>query len=165
MKDGSKSWFVIFTCASFRCEHWELVNSLSTGAFLLALQKFICRRGRPVTVYSDNGTNFHGADNLFKSLDWQLINEYAGVRRIQWRFNPPSAAWWGGWWERLIRSTKDLLRKMLGHRKLSEIPHVHVSVSKQSKLLLYSVVVKMLVECIFQFQTNFKTFVQLTQNN
>jgi hypothetical protein len=36
-----------------------------------------------------------------------------------------------------------------------EIPHVHVSVSKQSKLLLYSMVVKILVECIFQF--NFRS--------
>ncbi|UYV82073.1 hypothetical protein LAZ67_21000672 [Cordylochernes scorpioides] len=26
---------------------------------------------------------------------------------IQWRFDPPFAAWWGGWWKRLIRSMKN----------------------------------------------------------
>lgn len=31
-----------------------------------------------------------------------------------WKFNPPSALWWGGWWERLIGMVKDLLKRMLG---------------------------------------------------
>ncbi|UYV84140.1 hypothetical protein LAZ67_X001305, partial [Cordylochernes scorpioides] len=40
------------------------------------------------------------------------------VKPIQWRFNPPFAAWWGGWWERLIRSMKNLLKRTLGKATL-----------------------------------------------
>ncbi|OXA36644.1 uncharacterized protein LOC110862921 [Folsomia candida] len=118
LKDGSKVWFVIFTCAVYRAIHLELVSASSTDAFLLALFRFISRRGRPSVIYSDNGTNFVGADNLFKKMDWKKIESATRVSRITWKFNPPSAAWWGGFWERLIRSVKDLLKRMLGHRKL-----------------------------------------------
>jgi hypothetical protein len=118
LKSEGKAWIVLFTCAVFRCVHLELVQSLSTEAFLLAFHRFVSRRGRPSVVYSDNGTNFVGAENLFKKMDWRRIQRESGVQRIQWKFNPPSAAWWGGWWERLIRSVKDLLKKMLGHKKL-----------------------------------------------
>ncbi|GFT14422.1 integrase catalytic domain-containing protein [Trichonephila clavipes] len=33
-------------------------------------------------------------------------------------FNPPSAPWWGGWWERLVQMTKAILRKILGRAAL-----------------------------------------------
>ena len=40
------------------------------------------------------------------------------IERIEWRFNPPAAAWWDGWWERLIRLLKQLLFKTLGKASL-----------------------------------------------
>ncbi|GFT12853.1 DUF5641 domain-containing protein [Nephila pilipes] len=36
------------------------------------------------------------ADNLLKSLDWDRIVENGFINRIQWKFNPPTASWWGG---------------------------------------------------------------------
>ena len=119
LRNGSKTWIVLFTCAVYRSVHLELVDSLSTEAFLLAFTRFIARRGRPSTVYSDNGTNFVGAVNLFKGLDWAKIERESGLRRIAWKFNPPSAAWWGGWWERIIRILKGLLKRMLGNRRVN----------------------------------------------
>lgn len=119
LTDGSKTWFVIFTCAVYRAIHLELVTSISTDSFLLALFRFVSRRGRPTTIYSDNGTNFVGADNLFRKLDWKRIEAESQVQRIQWLFNPPTASWWGGFWERLIRNVKDLLKRVLGHKKLN----------------------------------------------
>ena len=98
--------------------HLDLVLSLSTEAFTAALRRFICCRGRPTTVYNDNGSNFAGADRVFKALDWSEIQKSCVVQKIQWIFNPQSAAWWGGWWERLIRTMKDHLKRMLGRQRV-----------------------------------------------
>ncbi|GBM93331.1 hypothetical protein AVEN_217333-1 [Araneus ventricosus] len=57
LKNKTKCWAVLFTCAVYRAVHIELVTSLSTDSFILALRRFISRRGRPATIYSDNGTN------------------------------------------------------------------------------------------------------------
>jgi hypothetical protein len=70
-------------------------------------------------VYSDNGTNFVGIDNAFAHLDWEKISKHCAIEQIDWRFNPPTAAWWGGWWERLIRLLKQLLHKTLGKASLT----------------------------------------------
>ena len=119
LKGGGKAWLVLFTCAVYRCIHLDFVTSLSTEAFLSSLERFINMRGRPSVIYSDNGTNFTGAVNLFDKIDWKKIEASVGVRRIQWIFNPPTAAWWGGWWERLVRTVKDLLKRMLGNARLN----------------------------------------------
>lgn len=51
--------------------------------------------------------------NALKNLDWDEIQrDTAGP--IKWKVNPPSGARWGGWWERLIVMTKQLLRRNLG---------------------------------------------------
>ncbi|GFQ71948.1 DUF5641 domain-containing protein [Trichonephila clavata] len=39
---------------------------------------------------------------------------------ITWSFIAPRAAWWGGWWERLIGIVKQCLRKVLGRALLDE---------------------------------------------
>lgn len=119
LADGSKVWIVLFTCAVYRAVHLELVAACSTEAFILALSRFISRRGRPTTIYSDNGTNFVGTDNIFKKLDWKKIESTASVQKIQWIMNPPSSPWWGGFWERLVRSVKDLLKRMLGKSRVN----------------------------------------------
>lgn len=39
---------------------------------------------------------------------------------IDWRYNVPYAPWWGGFYERLIRSVKVALKKTIGARCLNE---------------------------------------------
>ena len=119
LKNKSKCWIVLFTCAVYRCVHMELVQTLSSEDFIMAFVRFCNRKRRPKIVYTDNGTNFVGSVNLFKTIDWKEVERRTQQERIHWQFNPPSAPWWGGWWERLIRSVKDLLKRMLGFGKLT----------------------------------------------
>ena len=44
---------------------------------------------------------------------------YLEGSKIQWTFNVERVPWWGGVFERLIRSVKRCLRKVIGRAKLS----------------------------------------------
>ncbi|UYV80233.1 hypothetical protein LAZ67_18002105 [Cordylochernes scorpioides] len=101
LNNKTKAWIVLFTCAVFRDIHLELVTSLSTEAFIQALRKFIARRGRPTVIYSDNGTNFVGANNALKALNWKKIVLDQNLHKISWKFIPPTAAWWGVYYEEM----------------------------------------------------------------
>ncbi|GFV36980.1 integrase catalytic domain-containing protein [Trichonephila clavipes] len=113
-RDGGKVWIVLYTCAIYRAIHLELVSSLSTECFMLSLRRFIARRTRPETIYTDNGTNFVGTNSELKNLDWDKIMQETDIKPIKWKFNPPTAAWWRGWGERLVRVIKELLKRTLG---------------------------------------------------
>ncbi|GBN96562.1 hypothetical protein AVEN_117322-1 [Araneus ventricosus] len=111
---GGKVWIVLFTCAVYPAIHLELVASLSAETFMQALRRIWARRGRRSTLYTDNSTNFIGAANTLKTLDWDFIQRECAVMKIKCLFSPPSASWYGGFWERMIRCVKELLRKCLG---------------------------------------------------
>lgn len=64
-----KRWAVLFTCLTIRAAHIEIVDELSTDAFILCLHNFVNRRGTPVRIRSDNDTNFIGAQKLLKK-EW-----------------------------------------------------------------------------------------------
>ncbi|UYV65773.1 hypothetical protein LAZ67_3005423 [Cordylochernes scorpioides] len=118
LKNKKKAWIVIFTCAVYRGVHLELVTSLSMEAFLQAFRRFIARRGRPLIVYSDNGTNFKGMANALKKIAFSRLKCDPTLKNITWKFIPPGAPWWGGWWERLIGMMKQLLFRILGQTSL-----------------------------------------------
>lgn len=119
-RDGNrtkKCYIVIFTCAVVRAVHLELVRSLNTPDFLDSFRRFTARRGICKTVYSDNSLTFKRASKDLKTI-WSTIRDekllkYLREHRIHWKFNAERAAWWGGFWERLIRTIKESLRKVL----------------------------------------------------
>ena len=49
-----KSYILIFTCAATRHTHLELVPTESSESLLLALRRFVARKGLPSTFISDN---------------------------------------------------------------------------------------------------------------
>ena len=59
----------------------------------------------PSVIYSDNAKTFHAAENFLRKKNGNPL-----IRK----FSAPLAPWWGGCWERLIRSVKSSLQKSLG---------------------------------------------------
>lgn len=53
---------------------------------------------------------------MFKEKD---VTNHLTSNGISWNFMVPNAPWWGGWWERLIRSVKTSVRKTLGRAGLN----------------------------------------------
>ncbi|XP_035233393.1 uncharacterized protein LOC118205210 [Stegodyphus dumicola] len=97
----TKAYIVIFTYATTRAIHLELVPDLRTDVFLFALQRFVSRRSLPHTVYTDNATTFCVAYKELK-LFWDTISsakaqQFYTHHNIKWKLIAPSAAWWGGW--------------------------------------------------------------------
>ena len=100
-----KYYILLITCAVTRGIHLELVDSLDVDDCLLAIRRFSARRGMPSVFVSDNAKTFESARNR--------IYRVFGMHSPQWRFIPPSSPWWGGWWERLVRSVKLCFYKTL----------------------------------------------------
>ena len=108
---GKKFYILLFTCAVTRAIHLELVDSKSQKDTVLALRRFFARRGRSSIIWSDNDKGFVASNNYLKDC--------FGEDCPEWKFIVPRAPWWGGWWERLIRSVKTSLRKSVGRSLLT----------------------------------------------
>ena len=111
-----KVWFIIFTCATTRAVYLDLVSDMTAETFLLALRRFFSFTNRAVRVmYSDNALTFHRTARYLKSVKMnRVVSRYLGEHQVVWKFNAAQAPWWGGFWERLVRSVKDLIIKTLG---------------------------------------------------
>ena len=106
-----KFWVLLFTCGVIRAVHLELVESLSTEQTLLALRRLAACRGLPRVIFSDNAKGFVASP--------QQLQKQFGHVAPDWRFIAPRSPWWGGWWERLIRSIKSSLKKTFGRHSLT----------------------------------------------
>ena len=80
---------------------------LDTHTFLIALRRFIGRRSNLAHIYSDNGTNFVGAERVLREslqdLDQHRINGYLSQHKINWHFSLPTGNNFIGASERMIR--------------------------------------------------------------
>jgi hypothetical protein len=74
----AKCYVALFVCLSTKAIHLELVSELSAEAYIASLQCFIARRGLCKNIYSDNGTNFVGAEKKLK----KIIFEKESTERI-----------------------------------------------------------------------------------
>ena len=123
-RSSLKRWGCLFTCLSTRAVHLEVADSLETDSFIMCLRRFIGRRGHPREMWSDNGTNFKGAQAELKrcldDMDQNKVLNHLSPLGISWHFNPPLAAHWGGAWERLVGSVKKALNAILGSSRLTD---------------------------------------------
>lgn len=115
-----KSYICLFTCASTRAVHLELLKDLSTNMFLTAFRRFVSRRGMPRKILTDNAKTFKAAAKevatMYRSND---VKRYLAGKGVSWEFITEKAPWHGGFWERLIKSTKRCLKKQIGRTSLT----------------------------------------------
>ena len=69
-----KAYACLYNCFITKAVHIELVSDLTSEAFLASLYRFSSRRGCPMKVYSDNGSNFVGAQRELQEL-YQLLQQ------------------------------------------------------------------------------------------
>ena len=123
-----KRWGFLFTCLTTRAVHVEIVTFMDTSSCVMGIEWFVSRRGTPAMIWSDNGTNFTGAEKeLRESIEkWNVVNIAVELAHkvIKRRFYPFSGPHQGGIWERLVRSFKRVLYTILGTRHLTnEVLH------------------------------------------
>lgn len=110
-----KCYVCLFICFTTRAIHLELVTSLSSEAYLLALKRFLSRRGKPAQIFSDNGKTFVGAlkefSQFLNSNENDILNFAAG-ENIKFKFIPPYSPHFGGLWEAGVKSFKHHLRRV-----------------------------------------------------
>lgn len=134
IKDGTlrspkvvKAYICVFVCFSVRAVHIELVKDLTTDSFLNCLKRFISRRGKPYEIFSDNGSNFIGAQSHLSELYNFLTDEFHNDRvsqylssdEIHWRTIPSRSPHMGGLWESCIKSLKYHLKRILGNASIT----------------------------------------------
>lgn len=122
----TKGYVAIFICLVTKAIHIEAVSDLTSKAFIAALHRVISRRGHIAKLFSDNGTNFVGANKLIRDEYRSYLKDYQDEITLEltklgmeWQFIPPSAPNFGGLWERGVQSIKYHLKRTVGDMKLT----------------------------------------------
>ena len=101
-------------CYVTRAIHLDLVPDLTANAFLRSFRRFTARRGRPSLEVSENGKTFKpAAREITRILKDPGVKQYFAAEHMKWSFNLEKAPWWGGVFERLVRSVKRCLKKTI----------------------------------------------------
>ena len=108
-RHDTKVYIFLFTCMWSRAVHLEVVPDLGSSACIRGLRRFFARRGVPDLIMSDNA-------KVFKSEE---TRNFLCERGVVWRFSTPLAPWTGGVWERMIRSVKRCMKKVLKKVRLN----------------------------------------------
>lgn len=120
-----KVYICIFTCLSVRLTHLEVCESLSTESFMAAVSRFVARRGLCAKLYSDNGTNYRGADRQLNEIKEFLlkngteIEQRLALQQISCEFICPGAPWKNGVSESVVKLTKKHLYRVTNGKTLT----------------------------------------------
>ena len=122
-----KAYICVFVSLTVKAVHLEVVSSLTSEAFVAALRRFVARRGHPSLIWSDNGTNFVGANRELREMHQFLLRgdvqhtivNFCSSIGIEWKFIPEHSPHFGGLWEAAVKSTKKHLRRIVGDVKLT----------------------------------------------
>lgn len=122
----TKHFVAIFVCLVTKAVHLELVNDLTSEAFLAAFKRFVARRGKPALVMCDNALNFVGAKRQLNEMQQLFLNQGfcdsvtrgAVEEGIEFRFIPARSPNFGGLWEAAVKSFKGHFKRTIGDKVL-----------------------------------------------
>nr|XP_046914071.1 uncharacterized protein LOC124494845 [Dermatophagoides farinae] len=99
-----------------RAIHLDIVQNRGIESVFQCLTRFISLYGLPEKIWSDNEKSFSTSKKILSKLFFakkKVQHNY----NVNWDFNPPAAPWYGGFYERLIRSVKDSLSVVVINNK------------------------------------------------
>ena len=120
----SKLWVVIITYWSSRALYLDVVKNCSSATCVNILKWFINQSGAPKQVLSDNSHAFTSKE----------VKDFITLHCIKWSYNIAEATWTRWFFERMVRSVKRCLRKILGQARVSQARVSKVGLSPSKKL-------------------------------
>lgn len=118
----TKTYVAVFVCFATKAVHLEVVKDLSSKAFLDAFIRFTGRRGMVSDLYSDNATNFRGANQQMRDDLKEWLNENTKQQLshtgTEWHYIPASAPHMGGLWESAVKAAKRHMYRIVGNQIL-----------------------------------------------
>lgn len=121
----AKAYIALFMCLTTKALHLEVACDLSSAEFIMALENFIARRGIPTEIWSDNATNYIGAEKEIHELHNQWLSQtneltrLLASKRITFKHIPARASHMAGIWERAVGQVKYHLKRVLKDTKLT----------------------------------------------
>ena len=95
---------------------------MTVERFLLGLRRMVARRGMCSIIWPDNAKTFKSANKHLQQC-WRVLEAdktqvALSERKIQWKYIVERSPWWGGFYERLVKSVKTPLKKIFAKAML-----------------------------------------------
>ena len=99
MKQGrkvEKVYIALFTCASTRAVHLELVEDNTSESFLRAFKRYVSRRSFPSVIYSDNATTFRASADILMGFRTNKLVKVSQKQRFNMEIycSKGTMVWW-----------------------------------------------------------------------
>ena len=124
---GTKKKFVLMACCmNTRAVALITLRDMTTSSAINALMRLASQYPALRKLYSDQGSNFRGADREIREAmeTWKKkekdLNQELEKINLEWVFGPAYCGSAGGAWERLIGMSKKLIRSMIGQNNVDE---------------------------------------------
>ncbi|XP_071043047.1 uncharacterized protein [Parasteatoda tepidariorum] len=106
-----------------RCVLCKRFNVRSGSEIMAPLPKDKIEQSPPFSVTGLDFAEFKRAEfelrKMWTILSSSEVSEFYSSKGIKWKFKVEGAPWWGGFYERMVRSMKIILRKLLRKTSLT----------------------------------------------
>ena len=118
-----KVWVLLATCFTTRAVALYPLVDMTLSSVIQALVKMHSQFPSLRKIFSDNGSNFKGANMEIKEAVayWNEgeANERLSEQGIEWSFGPAACGSYGGVWERLVGIVKNSFKACMNGKTLS----------------------------------------------